>query len=113
MPSKLGIMPKTLGSPASGAPQSHEGAKMSSRSKPQPLLIALLLAFCFVPGLSVVASLWWLKQQPDELVFLITAIAAIVTIAASLALSIVHDRRMDEVERSNSRFASFWGDAAG
>jgi hypothetical protein len=86
---------------------------MSSHRKVQPLLVALLLALCFVPGATVFASLPWLKQQPDNLVFLITGIAGFVTILASLALSIVFDRRMDEWERSNSRFSSFWGDAAG
>ena len=86
---------------------------MSSHRRPRPLLFALLVALCFAPGLSVDASIPWLKQQPDDLVFLLSGIAATVTIAASLALAVIHDRRMDEWERSNSRFSSFWGDAAG
>jgi hypothetical protein len=86
---------------------------MPSHRRAQPLLFALLLTLCFVPGIAVVAFFGWLKQQPDDLVFLLTGIAAAVTIGASLALSVVVDRRMDEFERSNSRFSSFWGDALG
>lgn len=86
---------------------------MPSHCRAKPLLLVTLVALCFVPGLSVVAAIPWLKQQPDELVFLLSGIAAAVTIAASLVLAVIHDRRMDEWERSNSRFSSFWGDAAG
>ena len=86
---------------------------MSSHRRAKPLLLVTLAALCFVPGISVIASIPWLKQQPDDLVFLLSGIAAAVTIAASLVLAVLHDRRMDEWERSNSRFSSFWGDAAG
>lgn len=86
---------------------------MSSHRRARPRLIALLVALCVVPGLSVVTSIAWLKQQPNEMVFLLTGIAAAVTIVASLALAVVHDRGMDEWQRSNSRFSSHWGDAVG
>lgn len=86
---------------------------MSSRHQSRPRLYLFLLALCLVPGLSVVASIPWLKEQPDELVFLLSGIAATVTILASLLLAILHDRSMGEWERSNSRFSTHWGDAAG
>ncbi len=76
-----------------------------------PLLA--LIALCILPGLSVFASLPWLKQQSDGTIYLLTGLAAVLTIAASLALAILHDRKLDEWERSNSRFSSFWGDAVG
>ena len=79
----------------------------------RPRLYMLLLALCFFPGLSVALSFSWLKQQPDDTVFLITGIAGAVTIMASFALAVLHDSGMDEWERSNSRFSSFWGDAVG
>lgn len=86
---------------------------MASHSQSRPRLYLLLLALCFLPGLSVVAAIPWLKTQPHDLVFLLTGIAAGVTIMASLALAILHDRSIGEWERSNSRFSVFWGDAVG
>lgn len=82
------------------------------RQIPMPLYW-LLFALCIVPGLSFVASMSWLKQQPQDLVFLLTGAAAAITIAAALTLGIIHDRGMDEWERSNARFSSFWGEAIG
>ncbi|MFT4091043.1 MAG: hypothetical protein QM645_09950 [Asticcacaulis sp.] len=86
---------------------------MSSHAQSRPRLYTFLLALCIVPGLMVVASIPWLKTQAHDLVFLLTGIAAAVTILASLALAILHDRSMGEWERSNSRFSVFWGDAIG
>jgi hypothetical protein len=86
---------------------------MSSFRQARPRLYGLLLALCFIPGILVVASISWLKTQPDELVFLLSGVAATVTVLASLWLTVVHDRQMGEWERSNSRFSSFWGDAVG
>lgn len=86
---------------------------MALSRRASPLVFALLLAFCLVPGLSIIAIFSWLKQQPEGLVYLITGIAGTVTILGSLALGIVHDRGMDEWQKSNSRFASFWGEAVG
>ncbi|MEM9966244.1 MAG: hypothetical protein AAGC58_12960 [Asticcacaulis sp.] len=86
---------------------------MTPRPQPRPRLYLLFLAFCIIPGLSVIAAIPWLKTQPDNLVFLLTGIAAAITILASLVLAILHDRSMGEWERSNSRFSVFWGDAIG
>jgi hypothetical protein len=78
-----------------------------------PLLYGTLLALCLLPGAAIFASINWLKQQPQDTAFLITGVGGAVTLAAALALQILHDRGMDEWERSNSRFSSFWGDALG
>lgn len=82
------------------------------RQIPMPLYW-LLFALCILPGLSVVASISWLQQQPKDLALLLTGIAGAVTVIAALTLGIIHDRGMDEWERSNARFSSFWGEAIG
>ncbi|MES1200891.1 MAG: hypothetical protein ABUS57_05525 [Pseudomonadota bacterium] len=86
---------------------------MSPQHRARPRLYVLLVGLCLVPGLTILAALPWLKQQPVGVLFLWTGIAGAVAILGSLVLGIVHDRGMDEWERSNARFASFWGDAAG
>ncbi len=77
-----------------------------------PLRAALLAAMA-LPPLSVVALLSWLKTLPPAVVFLLTGIAAVITIAASFVLAILHDRQMDEWTRSNARFSGQWGWTAG
>jgi len=81
--------------------------------KSRPPLKALLVTLMIVPPIAVLAAIPWLNQQPDGPVFLVTGIAAALTIVASFALAIVHDRTMDEWQRSNARFSSQWGWAAG
>lgn len=76
-------------------------------------LKVLFGALMIIPPAAVLVSIPWLKQQPDGLVFLLTGAAAALTIAASFALAVLHDRHIDEWERSNARFASQWGWAAG
>ncbi len=72
-------------------------------------LRALLLALMVVPPITLFASLSWLKQQPDGVVFLLSGIAAALTVIASLLFGVLHDRRLDEWERANARFSSQWG----
>jgi hypothetical protein len=86
---------------------------MPSNRRARPRLYALLVALCVVTPISILAALPWLKQQPDALVFLLTGTASALVIAAAFALAIVQDRKMDEWQRSNSRFSSQWGMAAG
>jgi hypothetical protein len=86
---------------------------MSSHRRARPRLFALVVALCLVPPISILASLPWLKQQPDDLVFLFTGIAATLTVAASFLLAILQDRKLDEWNRSNARFSSQWGWTAG
>jgi hypothetical protein len=72
-------------------------------------LKALLLALMIVPPIAFVSSIPWLRQQEDGLVFLVTGIAATLTVVAAVALGILQDRSLDEWQRSNSRFSSQWG----
>jgi hypothetical protein len=62
-----------------------------------------------VPPIAVVAAIPWLRQQSDGLVFLLSGIAAALTVLASTALAVLHDRSIDEWQRSNARFSSQWG----
>ena len=66
-----------------------------------------------IPPVSVIAAIPWLKQQPDNLVFLLTGTAAAVTVLASFAIALLADRSIDEWQRSNARFSSQWGWTAG
>lgn len=86
---------------------------MPSHRQPRPRLISLLVALGVVPPIVFVGSLLWLKQLPDSLVFAFTGITATLVIVASFALAILQDRRLDEWNRSNSRFSSQWGWTAG
>lgn len=86
---------------------------MSLRRKAGSPVQMLLLVVMLVAPLSVLLALPWLKQQPDDFVFLYSGIAAAVTVIASLAFSVLHDRRLDEWERSNVRFSTQWGWACG
>jgi len=86
---------------------------MPPQRQARPRLYLLLVSFCVLPAILVLGNLSWLKQQSNDLVFLITGIAGTVAILSGLVLSIVHDRGMGEWERSNQRFATFWGDAVG
>ena len=74
---------------------------------------ALLFGLMIIPPVCVVATMPWLAQQPDTVVFLITGVAAAVTVVASFILAILQDRGIDEWNRSNSRFSSQWGWTAG
>jgi hypothetical protein len=85
---------------------------MSRPQAPLPVRL-LLLALMIVPPALVLLSLSWLKQQPTATVFLLTGIASVVTVVASVLLAVLHDRRLDEFERGNARFATQWGWVAG
>ncbi|MEJ0060792.1 MAG: hypothetical protein WDM79_14965 [Terricaulis sp.] len=82
---------------------------MVSPHRTRPRLFALLVALCVVPPIAFFASLPWLKQQPDALVFLVTGITTALVVVSSVVLAALHDRRMDEWQRSNARFSSQWG----
>jgi hypothetical protein len=86
---------------------------MSPHRPSRPPVRALLVALMVLPPFFILVSLSWLKHLPEALVFLLTGIAATLTVVASFALSILHDRRIDEWSRSNARFASQWGWTAG
>ncbi len=82
------------------------------RQAPLPVRL-LLMVLMILPPIAVLTSIPWLRQQPDDLVFLLAGIAATLTVAASVALAVLHDRRLDEFERGNARFATQWGGVAG
>lgn len=86
---------------------------MSSHRQSRLPLRALFAALMIIPPISIFAAIPWLKQQPDGLVFLISGIAATLTVVASFALAILHNRRLDEWHRSAARFSSQWGWTAG
>jgi hypothetical protein len=86
---------------------------MSSHRQSRLPVRALLMALMVVPPISILAAIPWLKQQPDGMVFLLSGVAAALTVVASFLFAILHDRRLDEWERSNARFSSQWGWTAG
>lgn len=85
---------------------------MSAQRKHSPLFL-LLIALCALPPVAFLLAIPWLKQQPAAMVFLVTGIVSGLTILASNALSVLHDRGMDEWQRTNARFSSQWGWTAG
>ena len=82
---------------------------MTAHHRPGLPLRPLLAALAFGPPIAIFAAIPWLKQQPDSVAFLLSGIAATLTIVASFALGILHDRRLDEWHRSAARFSSQWG----
>lgn len=84
----------------------------SPRKSGTPLQMALLAAMVIAP-LSVLIAIPWLKQQPDDFVFLYSGIAAAITVAAAFVNSVLFDRQLDEWQRTNARFSAQWGWAAG
>ena len=81
---------------------------MSSPARARSHIMALAVVMV-VPPIAIVAAIPWLRQQPDDLVFLLTGVAAAVTVLASIAIAVLHDRTIDEWQRSNARFSSQWG----
>lgn len=82
---------------------------MPTHRRSRSLIYALLLALCVVPIIAIFAALPWLDRQPDELVFLLSGIAATLVLASGLALDILHDTHLDEWERSAQRFSIKYG----
>ena len=82
---------------------------MTPERQTTPPIRALLLALMIVPPIAIFGSIPWLRDQPDELVFLLGGVAAVVTVVSSFALGIMHDRKLDEWQRTGTRFASQWG----
>lgn len=80
----------------------------SHRPSKLPLKMFLLVALVIAP-IAFFASIPWLKEQPDDLVFLVGGTTSIVTVALSFWLSILQDRQLDEWNRANAGFANRWG----
>lgn len=86
---------------------------MSLNTKTNSWLKAVLIAAMIAPPIVIVALLSWLKQMPETFVFAITGVAGAMTVLASYALSVIHDKNIDEWDRTNARFSSQWGWTAG
>ncbi len=84
----------------------------SPRKAGTPLQMALFAVMILAP-ISVLIAIPWLKQQPDNFVFLYSGVAAAITVVAAFANSILFDRQLDEWQRTNARFSAQWGWAAG
>lgn len=69
--------------------------------------VALLTPVMFL------ASIPWLKNQPDPIVLLLAGIAAAITIACSFGLAVIEDGELDEWNRAAARFSNQWGWLAG
>lgn len=82
---------------------------MSSPDRSRSLVLLFLIGIMIAPTAAVMAAIPWLRQQPDELALLLTGIAATLTVLASVALGVLNDRKLDEWQRTNARFASQWG----
>lgn len=82
---------------------------MPTHRRSRPRLFVLLLALCLLPIIAFAASFSWLKQQSDEMVFLVSGVTATVVIVASFLLAILHEQQLDEVNRTNLRFSAHWG----
>jgi hypothetical protein len=85
---------------------------MSSHGQSR-LLFRALIALMVLPPIAVFTAMPWLKQQPDGVGFLFAGAASVLTIVASFLLAILHDRTIDEWQRSAARFSVQWGWAAG
>lgn len=73
----------------------------------QKKLLALILAVA-TPAAFLI-SLPWLRHGNDTLIFLLGGLASTVTIGASLWLSMLKDKRLDEWQKTGARFGSQWG----
>lgn len=63
--------------------------------------------------LMFLASIPWLKGQPDNVVFAVTGAAAFVVIAGSILLSANHMANLGEWERAGAYTSYKWGGAIG
>tara|TARA_R100000049_G_C1951998_1_gene100573 strand:+ start:581 stop:1069 length:489 start_codon:yes stop_codon:yes gene_type:complete len=89
----------------------RKGNRMNSSSTPRIKIWAMVAAIA--APILFVASLPWLQNLPDALIFLFTGIAATTTVVGSFVVAVFQDRKLDEWHRAAARFASQWGWLAG
>jgi len=82
---------------------------MTSPDRFRSLILLFLVVIMVAPVAAILLAIPWLKRQPDELALLLTGVAAALTVLASIALAVLNDRKLDEWQRTNARFASQWG----
>lgn len=81
-------------------------AEQEKRKSPwTPVLIFLMAA----PPIAFLIAIPFLREQPDNIVFLITGAASFLVVSTSVALTILKERRADEWTRSGGRFSTYWG----
>ena len=81
--------------------------KTAPRAKKWAMAAAIAAPIIFA------ASLPWLQNLPDALIFLATGIVVTITVAASFVVAVYEDRKLDEWHRAAARFANQWGWIAG
>ena len=84
---------------------------MTSNSTPAIKIWAMIAAIA--APIVFVASLPWLQNQPDALVYLCTGIAATITVVSSFVVAIYEHRKLDEWHRAAAGFSNQWGWIAG
>lgn len=77
----------------------------------RPKIVAATLMALF--PISFVAAIPWLRNQPEETVYLFSGIAATGTVLASFVLAVLKDKELDEWHRGAARFSNQWGWVAG
>lgn len=85
---------------------------MTTPRKAGPPML-LLLAIMIAAPAALFLSLPWLKQQPQGTIFLLAGLTSAIAVATSFWFAVLHDRQLDEWQRSNARFSTQWGWAAG
>ncbi|MEM9838147.1 MAG: hypothetical protein AAF830_03230 [Pseudomonadota bacterium] len=86
---------------------------MSKKQDGQTKTRKTALAVAGVTPLVFIGNLWWLKDQPDPVVYALTGLAAAVVLIATLLAAVQGDRQSGEWERAGDRFAHQWGALAG
>lgn len=84
---------------------------MTSHSTPG--LKKWAMAAAIAAPIIFLASLPWLRDLPDALVFLATGIAATTTVIASFVVAVYEERKLDEWHRAAAGFSNQWGWIAG
>lgn len=74
---------------------------------------ARLMALTFTVPAIFLASMPWLRHQPDMVIYAATALTAFWALAGGGIAAISADRDSDEWERSGSRFSHLWGGLTG
>lgn len=72
-----------------------------------------LMALAVTAPVAFLASIPWLQEQADGLVYLFAGLAAMLTVVSSFAIAVMEEQGMDEWHRAASRFAGQWGWLAG
>ena len=81
---------------------------MTTVPAPNPPMKLIIAALILIP-IVFLSSLFWLKDQPDWLVWTLGGIATLLELSLSLIVVAVKDRQIDEWHRGALRFGTQWG----